>query len=376
MGAFFTNIQIKVSSGGTESREQVIECVKQINIEKGYKSVDSAEKADKSVIISSANNTSWIAVYDEDVECQSLETLNSLATSLSRKLDTTTLSILVNDSDYVYIGLNKNGATVDTISNLNENMDIDFSNNQPDEWKNLILEDSFSFDELKKAWEEREIFVESFLNSFAKLFDISQQNISEGYNYLLESELIAGTILHFIKEKKEASERKPIPVSLNMLAREGDLNFRSNTTNKVRWIITNFGEASHGIDIMLTGESIENNYIRPKSARIKSFIDHTDLYIYNGSFIETKTQTGEKMFYIRLEEFEIPKGEKPSSEMNRKEQDRIYQLLYNISIAIEIEFEELEKCESNLSFFVSPFLNRQIGTYYESLLVNNAAEMT
>lgn len=367
MGAFFSNIQVQVSPDNLNGdKERIIEQIRQIHAGQGYTQVDTENKADKSVIISTQKGSSWIAVYDEENENFKDETLNSLASTLSGRLKTNVLGVSVGDSDYIYIALAKNGAVVDTISNLNEKYEVDFSKCQPVEWENLISEKPFSFTEIQEAWHSRDIFVEGFLDIFVKLLGVPQQNILTGYNYLHEEESASEIRLHFAKAPAQVDEAL-MPVSLNLLVKNIDSDFMENETQKLKWIITNYGEASQGMDIMINGEAIENGYLKPLSAKIYFFHDATQFREF--PFTETKDQTGRILFDMPIVDFPIQKGEKPYPGMTNKKFNQLYSNLYAIAFAIEIEFSALKKGESKFNLFIVPRENRGVGTYSETVKV-------
>lgn len=157
MGAFFTNIQLKTSElDKTDITNRVVDYIIKLNSEAGFIKVDDEDEADKSVIISPAEDFSWISIYDEDTEDQSSRKLNKIASSLSKEFKTHALSILVNDSDTVYVGLIKNGTLKDSFNNRSKK--IDFSKNKPFVWSD-ILANNYTFENVKTAWNSKSVFV-------------------------------------------------------------------------------------------------------------------------------------------------------------------------------------------------------------------------
>ena len=133
MGAFFTNVQLRTSElDKSNLTNRIVDCINQLNAEAGFIKVDNEDEADKSVIVSVSEDSAWVSIYDEETEDQSSRKLNKLASNLSKEFKTIALSILVNDSDSVYIGISVNGALKDSISNRSKK--IDFSKNKPVVW--------------------------------------------------------------------------------------------------------------------------------------------------------------------------------------------------------------------------------------------------
>jgi len=130
MGAFFTNVQLR-TSGLDKSRliDEAINYINQLNNEAGFVKVDTEDEADKTVIVSPSDDLEWISIYDEETEDQSSRKLNKLASGLSKQFKTNVLSILVNDSDLIYVGITVNGTLKDSISNFSKK--IDFNKNKP-----------------------------------------------------------------------------------------------------------------------------------------------------------------------------------------------------------------------------------------------------
>lgn len=363
MGAFFSNIQVKTPIiNDSQSREQIIDYIKQLHLENGYIEVDNADVADKSVIVSALNDTSWIAVYDEDAESQKLSQINSLAISLAKRLQSIALSISVGDSDCIYIGLNNDESTIDSISNSYDNLEVDFSKIQTDEWEKLIIDKSYSFEDIKTAWKNKDVFVESFLDIFVKLYGISEKKLLTGYEYLSENSVVDGTQLYFVKKKKPA-DNTPIPVSLNLACSQKEDKFKVGPSAIMTWGINNYGDASEGFDIMICGDAIENNLIKPVSVKIKHGVAINIAWEIGSTFIETKSQADEKLYYINFDKFKIHKGDKLSANMSQKEFHRVYKIIYENLINIEMEFLAVNAGESEFKLFIVPHENRGDGTY-------------
>jgi hypothetical protein len=114
MGEFITNVQI--AAGGrprAEVRDAVLASVRRFVESQGFVEAAPGEAPDRSVAIGPAGDEPWIAVYDEATEDQDTRKLDALATTITRDLATSAVSILVHDSDALQVTLFAGGDAVD-----------------------------------------------------------------------------------------------------------------------------------------------------------------------------------------------------------------------------------------------------------------------
>lgn len=360
MGAFFTNVQLKTSGlDKSQVTDQIINYIIQLNNEAGFIKVDNEDEADKSVIVSASKDLDWISIYDEENEDQNSKKLNKLASGLSKKFKTTALSVLVNDSDSVYVGITVNGVLKDSISNRSRK--TDFSKNKPLVWSDIFI-NNYSFDDVKSAWQSKSVFVEDFLTQFAKFINLNTSNLLTGYEYTNEEKLIEGIKLNFVqKEKKKAPELGL--TTFSMLAGAGLVDVKSGEKQIREWIVTNKGNSSIGLDIIVAGECIENNLLIPEFADVSLFKPQTGKQNeFSTSFIETFSTTGEKIFYAKIDDIQIPKGFQPSYPMTPKERKRAGEMQYFCSLRFNIGFIGSKDGIGEFTIFFSPLANRQEGT--------------
>ena len=361
MGAFFTNIQLRTSdidkSGITD---RVVEYIVKLNAEAGFTKIDDEGQADKSVIISPSDDLMWISIYDEDTEDQNSKKLNKIASYLSNEFKTIALSILVNDSDTVYVGLTNNGTLKDTVSNRSKK--IDFSKSKPPVWSDILV-NNYSFEDVKSAWQSKSVFVEDFLTQFAKLINLDTSKLLTGYEYLNEETLTKEIKLNFVHRDK----KKPPELGLtkfSMVAGSGLVDAKKGEKQFREWIITNEGDSSNGLEIIVAGECIENGLIIPDFANLSLFLPQADKQNeFTASFIETSSTTGEKIFYARVEDIAIPIGYKPTFPMTPKESKRYGNIRYDRSIRFNISFIAEKEGVGEFTIFFSPLVNRQEGSY-------------
>lgn len=366
MGAFFTNIQLNtLGIDKTILLDSVIEYVTLFNLEAGYVLVENSDEADKTVIISELDNSNWLSIYDEEFEDQGSKKLNKFSSNLSKHFNTSALSILVNDSDYMYVGLNINGKLKDTISNLSK--EIDFNKSKPNVWSNILLE-NYSFEDIVKAWRNKSVFVEEFLRVFAKFINIDSSKLLTGYEYLSEENPGAGIKLNFAQKDKKKAAKLGL-TKFSMLAGVILVDVKPAEKQEQEWMLTNYGLDSIGMDIVIAGKCIEDGLLLPEKAKA-SYLKYKSekQNEFTVPFIETVSTTGEKIFYARMEDIFIPKGFKPTYPMTAKEAKRYGKIVYDSVIKFNISFIGGEEGKGEFNIWFSPLINRQDGSYYAPLI--------
>jgi hypothetical protein len=366
MGAFFTNIQLRtLGLDKSKLTDKIVDYITKFNSEAGFIKVDNEDEADKTVIVSPSDDLAWISIYDEETEDQGSKKLNKLASGLSKQFKTTALAILVNDSDSIYVGINKNGTLKDSISNLSKK--IDFNKTKPTVWSD-ILGNNYSFDDIKSAWQNKSLFVENFLTQFAKFINLDISKLLTGYEYLNEERPNEGIKLNFAQnDKKKAAELGLTKFS--MIAGAGLVDVKSGEKQDTEWIMTNQGTFSNGLDIVITGECIEQGLLIPEITKV-SYIKYKGdkQNEFTAPFIETVATTGEKIFYARIEEIYIPKGFQPTYPMTPKEGKRYGKIWYDPAIKFNISFIGGNDGIGDFTIFFCPLANRQDGSYCASLM--------
>lgn len=366
MGAFFTNVQLRISAlDKSNLTDRIINHIDHLNTEAGFTKVDNEEEADKSVIVSLSDDLSWISIYDEETEDQGSKKLNKLASGLSKHFKTTALSILVNDSDSIYVGINENGILKDSISNLSKK--IDFNKNKPTAWSDILI-NNYSFDDIKSAWQNKSVFVENFLTQFSKLIGLDTSRLLTGYEYLNEERPTSGIKLNFAqKDKKKAAELGLTKFS--MIAGAALVDVKVGEKQSTEWVMTNQGTFSNGLDIIISGKCIEQGLLIPeivKASYIKYKSEKQNEFAV--PFIETVATTGEKLFYARIEEMYIPKGFQPTYPMTPKEGKRYGKIWYDPAIKFNVSFIGGKDGIGDFAIFFCPLVNRQEGSYGASLM--------
>lgn len=277
----------------------------------------------------------------------------------------------MNDSDSIYIGLTINGTLKDTLSNLSKV--IDFNKNKPGVWTEILI-DSFSFDDIIAAWKTKTLFVEDFLTQFAKYTGLDNSKLLTGYEYISEEKPNEGIKLNFAKKDKKRTSELGL-TKFNRLASAGLLDIKEGENQTLEWILTNLGNSSYGLDIIAAGECIEKGLLIPEMVKtnyIKSQIDKQEEF--SATFIETVATTGQKIYYARIEDIYIPKGFQPVYPMTPKEGRNYGKIAYDCAIKFNIRLIGGKEGNGNLTILFSPLINRQEGTFHESITKESLEE--
>lgn len=360
MGAFFTNIQLRtIDLGQTELQEKVITFLIEYFFNQGFVWVDREEDVDKTVIVSQSGDFPWLAIYDEEFEGQSLRKQNSLSSELSKKFATNVLSVLVNDSDSLYVRLYEKGRIRDTLSNISKK--TDFTENKPEVWSNLLT-NKFTFKDIQNAWQNRSLFVENFLSEFAQYINIDSSKIMTGYEYLHQENPAEGIKLHFA-QKVRKSVPDLGPTRFFMFARPSQIYIKCGENCTKGWMLFNLGASSKGIEILIGGVGTEQDILIPRTVRVRYFentgIGKTEV---EATFKETVSTTGEKIFYVRLEDIYVPPGIEPVPQLTPKEAKRQSKILDESLMRFDISFIGNKVGSGDVEIYFSPLLNRQAGT--------------
>lgn len=366
MGAFFTNIQLSVANfDKTTITDKVIAYISEHNSQAGFIKVDNEEDADKTIIVAFSNDSEWLSIYDEEMEEQGSRKINKLSSELSKQFETATISILVNDSDSIYVALNINGKLKDSISNISK--EVDFNKNKPNVWNKILL-NNYSFDDIKIAWQNKSVFVERFLIDLAKFINIDNSKLLTGFNYINEENPNYGIKLNFAQKDKKKSIELGL-TKFSMLSGASIVDVKEGKKENVEWHLTNYGTFSRGIDVVIAGECIEKGLLIPEIIQtnyVKPQLNNQNEF--SATFVETFATTGQKVFHARIEDIYIPKGFQPNYPMSMKERKRYGKISYDCAIKFNICFIGGENDKSGeVEIFFSPLENVQGGTYKANL---------
>lgn len=362
MGAFFTNIQFKTTGfDNAKITQEVIEFITNYSLNAGFIQVDNEDDADKTIIVSNSADSDWLSIYDEEMEDQGSKSLNLLSAALSKQFGSHTLSVLVNDSDSLYIGLHNRGTLKDAFSNLSKT--IDFTKRKPIVWSEILV-NNYTFDDIQNAWQNKTILVEDFLAEFAKFINIDTSKLITGFNYFNEENSNEGIKLNFARKDQPPKPKLEL-TKFGLLGGSGLVDVSEGERQTIHWILTNYGTFSKGIEVMITGECIEKGLLVPESVHASYFRPHGDQQKeYEVPFEELVTSTGEKIYCARFEDMYIRKGFQTHQPMSPKEQKRYFANSYACAMKFDIRFIGGKNESGEFDLFFVPLENRQEGAFY------------
>jgi hypothetical protein len=193
MGSFFTNVQLR--RGPYTSLETIESALDAFAAQTGMVRGEPDTDAYDRTIVVRAGEGDWISVYDEATEDQDTTGLDALAVTLAAATQSTTVSILVHDSDVLLMGLFVGGKKVDEFNSdptymedsLPEDMaptaeQVAGAAGDAERWKH-VLAPGVTPDELTQAWRQKETFAEHQLVRVAELLGCSPDRVRVGLNY-------------------------------------------------------------------------------------------------------------------------------------------------------------------------------------------------
>ena len=137
--------------------------------------------------------------------------------------------------------------------------------------------------------------------------------------------------------------------------------------------MTNQGNASKGLDIVVAGECIANDLLIPELVKVGLFkYENT----FSTQFIETVSTEGEKIFYAKLEDFIIPEGYKPNYPMTPKESKRYGMIQYEREVNFNLTFIGGKEGTGEFTVYFSPLVNRQDGGDYSTSMKGTLEDWT
>lgn len=364
MGAFFTNIQIKTDLPNKGNLvEEIIFCLQQYNSTLDFEQVENQEEADKSVLVVAKPDLNWVSVYDEDTESQNLKDLKQLAKFLSSSLKTSTLSILVHDSDSISLCLFTNGKIADSISNIRKK--ANFNKNKPEAWS-VVLQPPHDFEDIKKAWFNNPIFAEEFLQAFAQLARMNLEHLIAGFEDIQEFHKNDGIALHFRQKNKPIKPTLP-PTTFQFSQYHSVLSLKKGQSIKMDFQFRNRGNSSKGMEIIIAGECADKDILVAKKTEI-FYIEKPDnrRNSFQATFTKSKNWKGESFYIATIDEIVIPKGYNPQFPMKPKESKWFDENDVYFTLFLSIVFESNSNDPGRVDLFICPLENRDLGYIHTS----------
>lgn len=269
MGTFLSNIQVFTGvQDSTKLLEELVLAVRNRLVGDEYEETDNAESVDRSLILQISSDR-WISVYDQRLDEQDMDAMDTLGTSISASAGVPAIGSLVHDSDLLFMRLYRNGRMADTIIN-----DLDLFNEMfegsrprkrnglPSKWAE-VCSPGVNPAELKAIWEKERVFAEDALVLAAELLDIPTEAAMRGYETDSDFNqhkkvLHLRSKIRFTDHVEEINAPKLAFSSWNSFA-AGDVGISS----KVLYGLINQGQAFTGLDVLLWGTALEERLIEP-----------------------------------------------------------------------------------------------------------------
>lgn len=344
MGAFFTNIQIKNNPDDGSFEQKIIDYFTKQYLDSGYIIATDEKSADCSIIIANDKSSSWYSVYEETSIDLDLKRLKQEASVISSSLGITTIATLVSDSDYLYIGINTDGKEEHSIHNLNDT--LTFSISESGAWNNLLTEGK-TYDDIRSAFNEKQVLVERYLEEIAPLININPIHWGLSYEYFTEIMPDEGTKLHFVKENKEVQE-PPATTNLSFTAYGSDYVIKEGESLTMNFHLASVGAASTCLQIILAGDAFEKDYLNPTIATVSIFGSENKEQV---EFIKTRSTDNQIIHYAQLTGFPIPQGYTLSPSASMKEYKRYLEDSYKSTILIDIEIAGLKAGKTSFAVY-------------------------
>lgn len=344
MGAFFSNLQVKIPAHESLSNRNIIDCIIKIHNDLGYETTENEESADKSIIIASEKSTPWYSIYDEDFDLEA-NSADILASFLAESLSTTVLSTMVSDSDYLDISLFGMDKTKHSINNVNDELKFTFP--EIHSW-NSILPDNKSFEDIFSIFREQQILVENYLDKLAPLIHLSPLFMQLGYRYFEEIMPDNGTKLHFAKKEKAQAEALR-ETNLMFSAYISDYNLKIGEPYSASFLINNNGLPATGMEIIMVGEAIEQEMIVPSDIQIR--IDETQK---ETSFLKTISTDNRKLWVANINDIDIPEGKPLASNHSMKEYREYIKQMYKTAFNLKFQLHGIKQGTTSFSLFAIP----------------------
>jgi len=268
MGTSLTNIQMFVGGQNpcdtcSKIRDSLIS-----TLSDSYELVQDGELATRTIFLAPSSSR-WVSVYDQDSEMQEVRILRQLARSLSKTAKLPAVSVMVHDSDVLWIDFFTEGKKIDSYCNnvgaLGEEgkgLPVKHEEGEPNKWKTLLLPGKTPKD-LKQAWDGEYTFADEMLVQLSALFGVDGDKLGVGYNLLDSMRQPPSDMekIHFRSRKPIAP--KPPDFEFNVLGADLVCSVAPNQNVSFTVTIKNKGMTGTGIGIQVSGESEPVTHVKP-----------------------------------------------------------------------------------------------------------------
>ena len=208
MGAFFTNVQIRIPAGVEPYvlANQLRGLVEHRLGDDGLVPAADGEPADREILIVPGDR--WLAFYDARTEDQD-NRVEVWARDISQAFDTDAFSVLVHDSDVLALALFERGKPRDRFDSNPEFSGKQRSSTTPEaraaKWAS-ILAPGHDTRELAAVFAAKGVFAEAALDALAPAIGTDVSWLRTGYNYLVRDDAVPP---HVVRVRARFAARPP-----------------------------------------------------------------------------------------------------------------------------------------------------------------------
>lgn len=266
MGAFFTNVMVRV---GDRSVEPLLEALREAAAAEGLDELEDGDGADRGVVVTPADAGGWVAIYDQATEGQDVDALEAVAALASRALGAPAVTALVHDSDVLDLRLFEAGERVDRYDSfpgyfggkVTKKQRADASGH-PERWRGVLIAGATT-EALRKAWTAEDHFAERTLRKTCALIGCDPSRASVGYRYALEMGLPEGSVELQFRARERPAYEQPLegPPKLEAQSYAGKVRTAVGDQLHVGVTARNVGGASQGLRVVAWGNAIDEGLV-------------------------------------------------------------------------------------------------------------------
>ncbi|AKV02657.1 hypothetical protein AKJ09_09320 [Labilithrix luteola] len=304
MGSFLTNVQLRLG----ETKDAAVRAEKVLRAHfaaQGLEEARPSEPADRTVLLESREG--WLSVYDERSEGQDPAVLRELASVLSARLEATTFTVVVHDSDVLVLELFEGGQRIDTYDSAPEYFGKRSKKNKaavgghPELWE-ALLAPGHSVEALKATWGEQRLFAEDTLRKTAEHFGLEAARVDIGYEYADKSNAKYVRLSLRNKSRPASETHASGPTVYVQHGYQPNVEVSQGMAVRICCGVQNHGGASRGLELVLAGDAITKGLVIPEVVEIVTG------GASNMRRVEKSVERRADRFVAAFEDFENPAG--------------------------------------------------------------------
>lgn len=304
MGTFFNNLHVR--SKGFLTAEQVADYIRSTYTAKGYTPVDSPDEADTSAAVLGAPDDAWISVYSEGFQFSGGDDMRALATEYAAAFQTDALTLLCFDSDFLLMNLVNTSDGTDAWMKIGQTYGIKLGRRvNRSAWKNKVSD----YAAFTAAVTADYACAEEALWPLGELLSLNPEHAVMDVDYLVDLESDAPMIQLYFAAPKSEEKRPPkfklVTYSLlDALHAPGDDLF-------MHICVVNTGDATKGLQIVLSGDFVENDEITFTDMQIVTYDKNLDTKRIPITMEKVRAMNGQWVLGWADPAFRIPAGADP-----------------------------------------------------------------